>query len=102
MTHQHEHEHTHTHPHEHPHTHADEVGHTHDHSHDALLKSKKEAAAFLRYTLQHNAHHEEELDGLIHSLQHLSLEKEAGEIASCIGELKRVNERLEAILAALN
>jgi hypothetical protein len=120
--HTHSHEHTHTHDHEHTHAHTHE--HTHDGSHDHdqahdhghehvhghthgeddhgdLLKSKKEAAAFLRYTLQHNAHHEEELDGLVHSLRHLALDKEADEIASCIGALKKVNDRLDAVLATL-
>lgn len=111
----HEHEHSHSHNHEHTHadgsTHAHDHSHTHTHgheheaahahSHDGLLKSKAEAAAFLQYTLNHNAHHEEELDSLVHSLQHLGLDKEADEIASCIGALASVNIRLEAVLNRL-
>lgn len=92
--------------HDHAHTcgNAHEHGHTHDggtHSHDGLLKSKAEAAAFLQYTLSHNAHHEEELDGLVHSLRHLGLAGEADEIESCIGTLAGVNARLETVLKRL-
>jgi hypothetical protein len=95
----HDHDHDHLHAHEHAHGHE----HTHDHpqdggGHDGLLKSKEEAAAFLQYTLHHNAHHDEELSGLVHSLQHLGLDGEAAEIQSCIGELLKVNTRLEAVL----
>jgi hypothetical protein len=117
----HSHEHTHEHAHTHEHTHGDGQTHTHPHahehahphtheaaehthtdgSHEGLLKSKAEAAAFLRYTLTHNAHHDTELDGLVHSLQHLSLDREAAEVASCIDALKKVDERLEAVLAGL-
>jgi hypothetical protein len=97
-------EHTHAHEHEHAHEHAHDHGadHTHaDGSHDGLLKSSSEAAAFLRYTLQHNAHHEEELSGLVHSLRHLGKDKDADEIASCIDALQKVNARLETIFDGL-
>lgn len=105
--HEHAHEHTHTDgsAHTHNHVHVHEHGHTHDdghtHSHDGLLKNKAEAAAFLQYTLSHNAHHEEELNGLVHSLQHLGLSREAEEIVSCIGALTSVNTRLETVLTRL-
>lgn len=111
--HAHEHEHTHEHAHtdgavhihEHGHTHEHGCDHRHDtehaHSHDELLKSRQETAAFLQYTLSHNAHHEEELSGLVHSLQHLGLESAAGEIASCIVELTKVNARLDTVLKSL-
>ena len=96
--------HDHAHPHDHGHAHSLEQSHPHDHEHDGhdnLLKSKAEAAAFLTYTLTHNAHHEEELSGLVHSLQHLSMDSEAGEVTACIEEIQRVNKRLEAVLAAM-
>jgi hypothetical protein len=87
--------------HAHDHDHDHDHDHPHGHSHDDLLKSKEEAAAFLRYTLEHNAHHDEELSGLVHSLQHLQLTKEADEVEGCIAELLKINARLEAVLAAL-
>jgi hypothetical protein len=109
--HEHAHEHTHIHSHEHDHDHDHDHTHDHshdhhhensqEHSHDSLLTSKEEAAAFLSYTLSHNAHHEDEMSGLVHSLQHLGLEKEAAEAAQCIDDIRRANKRLEAVLAAL-
>lgn len=109
-THEHEHEHSHTHAHEHEHTpgtahsHSTEVTqpHDHEHSHENLMSSKAEAAAFLQYTLNHNAHHEEELTGLVHSLQHLQLEDEAREVSVCIEDIERTNARLKSVLDALN
>jgi hypothetical protein len=94
----HGHDHEHTHNHDHGHDHGGTGGH---HTHDGLLGSKEEAAAFLRYTLNHNAHHDQELSGLAHSLRHLQLSGEAEEIEGCIAELKKVNTRLEAVLDAL-
>lgn len=96
--HGHDHEHTHDHNHNHGHDHGEAGG---DHSHDGLLGSKEEAAAFLRYTLSHNTHHDRELSGLAHSLRHLQFTGEAEEIEGCIAELKKVNARLKAVLAAL-
>ncbi|SHI18368.1 hypothetical protein SAMN02745823_03138 [Sporobacter termitidis DSM 10068] len=93
--------HEHDHDHASGHSHADEAHGHHHGGHDDLLKTKEEAAAFLQYTLQHNAHHDEELSGLVHSLQHLSLDKAAGEVASCIGALEEINARLEAVLKSL-
>ncbi len=111
--HQHEHHHDdhhhdHEHGHAHTHDHGSSTAHHHggnDHEttdgHENLLKSKEEVAAFLQYTLHHNAHHEEELDGLAHSLEHLQLTKEAQEIRLAIQDYDQANMRLEVILAAL-
>ncbi|NLM83318.1 MAG: hypothetical protein GX189_01245 [Clostridiales bacterium] len=85
------------------HTHHDhDHHHPHDHDHDTLLKSVTEVAKFLQYTLQHNAHHEEELESLAHSLDHLSKTAEADEIRACIAELKKVDARLAALLDILS
>jgi hypothetical protein len=59
-------------------------------------------AKFLQYTLQHNAHHEEELDNLAHSLDHLEKAAEAAEIRACIAELADVNRRLQALYEKLS
>jgi ABC-type Zn2+ transport system substrate-binding protein/surface adhesin len=99
------HNHDRHHPHDHTHDHGHDHGHDHPHhhgGHDALLKSPAEVAKFLQYTLQHNAHHAEELDGLAHSLDHLTRPDEAGEIRACIAELKKVDSRLEALLKKLS
>jgi hypothetical protein len=97
----HDHDHSHVDNHDHGHTHDHNHGNAHTHSHEGLLKSREEAAAFLQYTLSHNAHHEEELLSFVHSLQHLGLDGAAGEAASCIAELSRVNARLDALLQSL-
>lgn len=94
-----EHEHAHEHEHTHTHEHGHDSGHAH--SHDELLKSREETTAFLQYTLSHNAHHEEELSGLVHSLRHLGHDSAADEVASCIAELTKVNARLDAVLKSL-
>lgn len=110
--HQHEHHsddhhHDHEHLHDHDHTHDGKNHHGGNHhggngdGHDNLLKGKEEAAAFLQYTLHHNAHHEEELDGLAHSLEHLQLDNEAHEVRLCIEDITNANKRLAAVLAAL-
>ncbi len=99
-----DHHHAHNHSHEHGQAHDhDHDGHGHHHDvHDNLLKSKVEAAAFLQYTLHHNAHHEEELESLAHSLEHLQLDKEALEIRQCIEDISKANRRLENVLKALS
>lgn len=108
----------HTDDHHHGHDHEQGHAHTHDHTgtahhhggddhdsaagHENLLASKEEAAAFLQYTLHHNAHHEEEMEGLVHSLEHLQLTKEAQEIRLAIEDIGRANARLEYVLKAMS
>ena len=66
--HEHDHEHTHSHEHcghSHTHTHADGTTHTHAHTHThAAASSPEEALALLKYMLDHNRHHAEELHDL--------------------------------------
>lgn len=99
--HDHHHDHEHGHTHDHDHDHGGAPAHHHSDA-DNLLHSKEEAAAFLQYTLHHNAHHEEEMGGLAHSLEHLQLQKEAQEIRLCIEDIGRANARLEYVLKALS
>jgi pyridinium-3,5-bisthiocarboxylic acid mononucleotide nickel chelatase len=98
----HHHTHEHSHDHENEHSHEGAQAHHHDiDGHENLLQSKDEAAAFLQYTLHHNAHHEEELSGLAHSLEHLLLSSQAQEVQLAIQDIDRANKRLENVLAAL-
>ncbi len=99
--HSHEHDHSHTHDHGDGHTHSHDEGSHHHGSHENLLASKTEAAAFLQYTLHHNAHHDEELSDLAHSLEHLQLGKEAEAVRQCIDELAHANRHLESVLKML-
>lgn len=56
-------EHTHAHEHAHEHGHAHEEGHAHLHAHDTPVDGEQ-AAAVLRYMLDHNIHHTQELSDL--------------------------------------
>lgn len=101
----HNHDHTHENSHDHPHKHEHQNIHSHGHEcpgiHDGLMQSKAEAAAFLQYTLSHNAHHAEEMNSLACSLEHMNFVKEAEEIRMCIEDMKRADSRLKAVLNAL-
>ncbi|MDR3277833.1 MAG: hypothetical protein LBT12_03585 [Oscillospiraceae bacterium] len=74
-------------------------GHTHDHAQGA--PSLDEALAFLRYTLHHNGHHEEELHGLMHSLERLGKAEAAAELQNCIEDQRCGSEHLENALKLL-
>lgn len=91
----HSHEEEHEHFHEHEHTH----GHDHHHDHDSLNTpgSKEECIALLKYMLNHNEHHAQELHELAHGVD--------GEPARLIHEavhlLDHSNEKLEEALKLL-
>ena len=95
----HDHEHSYTHEHEHGghthvHTHAD--GTTHSHSH-AAASSPEEALALLKYMLNHNRHHAEELHDLAHSFDEV-----AGDlIHDAVEKLGESNDLLEQALSLI-
>jgi hypothetical protein len=77
-------------------------GHDHgDHSHShGAAGSREEAIALLRFTLQHNRSHEEELHDLAHALEHLGLEKAAEEVWYSLDDSKCATEHIERAIAA--
>jgi hypothetical protein len=91
-------EHTHTHTHadgtEHTHTHADGTTHTHSH---AVASSPEEALALLKYMLDHNRHHAEELHELAHSFDELT----AGMLHDAVDEMNEANTLIEQALTLL-
>lgn len=95
----HDHDHSYTHEHEHGghthvHTHAD--GTTHSHSH-AAASSPEEALALLKYMLNHNRHHAEELHDLAHSFDEV-----AGDlIHDAVEKLGESNDLLEQALSLI-
>lgn len=108
----HNHDHTHENSHDHPHKHEYQNIQSHRHEcpdsqnrhpgiQGGLMQSKAEAAAFMQYTLSHNAHHAEEMNSLACSLEHMNFVKEAEEIRMCIEDMKRADSRLKAVLNAL-
>ncbi|MDR0905575.1 MAG: hypothetical protein LBN00_05300 [Oscillospiraceae bacterium] len=71
--------------------------HGHEHSHGAA-GTKEEAIALLRFTLQHNRSHEEELHDLAHTLEHLGLDKAAEEVWYSLDDSKCATEHIERAL----
>lgn len=71
--------------------------HNHEHHHDHAAGSKEEAVALLKYMLDHNTHHAEELHDLGHHV-----EGEASElIHQAVADFKSSNEKLAKALELL-
>ena len=86
----HTHEHSHTNAHEHSHTHS------HDHSHP-VASSHEEAVALLRYMLDHNQHHANEL----HELAHCFEDEIADFVHDAVDRLQESNSYVEQALSLL-
>ena len=99
--HEHDHEHTHSHDHcghSHTHTHADGTVHSHSHTHSqATASSPEEALALLKYMLDHNRHHAEELHDLGHAFDDV-----AGDlIHDAVDKLGESNDLIEQALSLI-
>ena len=99
--HEHDHEHTHSHEHcghSHTHTHADGTTHSHAHTHShAAASSPEEALALLKYMLDHNRHHAEELHDLGHCFDDV-----AGDlIHDAVDKLGESNDLIEQALSLI-
>jgi len=74
----------------------------HDHHHhENGASSREEAEALLRFTLQHNKSHEEELHELAHSLEHLGLAEAAMEVHYSLDDARCATEHIERAIASL-
>lgn len=71
----------------------------HDHPHGT--RTREEAAAYLKLTLQHNGHHLEELRAFAHDLGHLGLEAEEREVLACAGAYAHTDAALAGVLERL-
>ena len=90
-----EHTHTHTHTEGTTHTHADGTTHTHSH---AAASSPEEALALLKYMLDHNRHHAEEL----HELGHCFDDEAVGDlIHDAVDKLGESNALIEQALSLI-
>ena len=88
-------EHTHEHGgHCHSHTHAD--GSVHSHAH-ATVSSPEEALALLKYMLDHNKHHAEELHDLAHSFE----EPTADLLHDAVDKMNDANALMEQALSLI-
>ncbi len=93
--HEHDHDHEHTHDHEHEHTHE----HHHDHSHEGGAQT---LTAVLKYMLEHNIHHADELKGIAEKLSAQGQAEAAGTLRESTALFDAANEKLAAALALLN
>ena len=82
--------------HEHEHVHADGSVHSHSHSHSAAA-SPEEALALLKYMLDHNRHHAEELHDLAHNFDEV-----AGDLLhEAVDKLGESNDLIEQALSLI-
>ena len=99
----HEHDHSSAHEHEHcghchTHTHADGTTHSHGHTHtQAAASSPEEALALLKYMLDHNRHHAEELHDLAHNFDDVS----ADLLHEAVDKLGESNDLIEQALSLI-
>ena len=115
------HEHTHVHVHEHTHadgtTHTHEHGHTHSHAHGQGCPSaaagcasdcancdvdpKAELVALMRYMVNHNAAHANELAQLADRLKDMGEGAAYEQVMQAVSDFEKGNLRLSAVLSAL-
>ena len=80
------------------HTHEHDHSHAHPHGHGPAAASPEETLALLRYMLDHNRHHADELHELAHGV---SDESARDLIHEAVDALNESNLRLEEALALL-
>ena len=93
----HSHSHVHAGSDVHTHTHADGSTHSHAHSH-AAASSPEEALALLKYMLDHNRHHAEELLDLAHCFDEVSGDL----IHEAVDRLGESNDLIEQALSLIS
>lgn len=84
----------------HTHTHEDGHGHCHD-EHEHRAHSAGEDAALLKYMIDHNRHHNEDLHELYHSLADAGNKDAATLVGEAMHFFDHGNEKLESALKLL-
>lgn len=74
-------------------------GHDHSHGHGDITAEKAEA--LLKYMLEHNEHHAEELHDLAHKLEHLGKQAAADAIEASLQAYRQGNAELEKAVKSL-
>ena len=113
----HEHEHTHADgaTHSHPHDHAHEHPHGHDHTHGCPAQAhcdsdcancstdpRAEAIALMRYMVNHNTAHANELAQLAEKLRELGDNMACEQVMQAVSDFEKGNMRLSTVLSALD
>ncbi len=102
----------HDHPHEHPHDHVHEHPHTHEHSHcepSACASCggcgehtpKEELIALMKYMVNHNTAHANELAELAKKLGDMGDKAAYEQVMLAVSDFEKGNLRLSTILAAM-
>ena len=98
------HEHPHTHGHDFTLEHGTDHAHEHDHSHQhnsGGSGSQDEITALLKYMIDHNAHHAEDLHQLFHALEGAGKAEAAALIGDALHYYTHGNEKLAEALKLL-
>ncbi|MBQ9063483.1 MAG: hypothetical protein IJ121_11785 [Eubacterium sp.] len=96
-SHHHEQEHTHDHTHSHAHDHA----HGHDHTDlSGSAEGKDKTLILLKYTVDHNTHHVDELESLITLMRAAGRDEAAALTEQAQDAFRRGSELLREALAA--
>lgn len=95
-THQHEHHHDHEHTHHHEHSHDHEHVHHHEHN-----ESNKDLA-LLKYMVEHNEHHAEEVADMARLLREAGQIQAAEELEAGVSDFKSGNLHLSKAYDLLN
>ena len=88
------------HPHEHSHTHDHEHSHEHAHEHGGFA-SVEQAAALMKYMLDHNRHHADELHEVCHKLEDMGKADAAEKLGKALSAFYAGNDFLADALQAL-
>ena len=117
VTHSHPHEHTHSHEHAHDgeHTHTHGAEHAHEHPHGCPgaancgsncegceVDPRAEVVALMRYMVNHNTAHANELAQLAGRLRDLGDATAYEQVMQAVSDFEKGNMRLSTVLAALN
>ena len=125
QAHEHSHDHEHVHSHEHEHTHADGTTHTHPHDHTHTHEHdhsasncpgpahcsgdcstcgdpRAELMALMRYMVNHNTAHANELAQLARRLQEMGDKVAYEQVMQAVSDFEKGNMRLSTVLAAMD
>ena len=102
-SHDHEHHHEHHHDHEHHHCHHAEGGHCHEGCAGcSSADPKAELAALMKYMVNHNTAHANELAQLAGKLKEMGDHIGFEQVMAAVSDFEKGNMRLAAVLAAMN
>ncbi len=88
------------HPHDHAHSHDHEHMHSHEHEHGGFT-SAEQATALMKYMLDHNRHHAEELHEVCHKLEDMGKTAAAEQLGKALNAYFTGNDFLAEALKAL-